>query len=379
MDRLYFLHPLGEHSKKYNKRENFITRQTYNDLITTANGLVLYFVDLLDLPNAPVVPWFLSSDHNEQLFARIRIGLYSGRRTQIDSGRIPTAMGSFNRLLEVENTLNVDCGTSVFNIAHTRGKTLFSPGWSKSAGKPAVIEFGSSIKLRKLIESLKKGSEIGEQLFISSSNYSLSYLNKDDVQPRSKRHNHEVPHLQFPHPLGTDEHEDESDNDSDQGTDNEDDDFVEHKSLITIQGKQIDSRSAITKYCNLGKTNFGSKSRQKKFFGSLNTTACLYSPLCKVQPNECSGEIVEVGQTISGVLVTVHKEKRRLTVVKGKVLSISVKISKTSSRKNNAKGERKPGKSVCLEHDVSAQFWVKSDSDNGAIISLNCGDLKYHV
>ena len=64
-------------------------------------------------------------------------------------------------------------------------------------------------------------------------------------------------------------------------------------------------------------------------------------------------------------------------MVKGKVLSISVKISKTQARKNNAKVERKPGKSVCLEHDVSAQFWVKSDSDSGAIISLTCDDLKY--
>ena len=92
-------------------------------------------VDLLDLPNAPLVPWFLSSDHNDQLFARIRIGLYSGGRTQIDSLRIPNAMGRFNRLLEVENKLNVDCGTSVFNIAHTRGKTLFLPVGPNMRGK----------------------------------------------------------------------------------------------------------------------------------------------------------------------------------------------------------------------------------------------------
>ena len=85
-------------------------------------------------------------------------------------------MGRFNGLLEVENKLNVDCGTSVFNIAHTRGKTLFflpvGPNM-RAAVKPTVIEFGSSIKLSKLIE-------IGEQLFVSSSNYCESYLNEDD-------------------------------------------------------------------------------------------------------------------------------------------------------------------------------------------------------
>ena len=47
----------GEHSKKYNASENFITRQTFNDLITTANGLVLYFVDLVDHP--PITPTLL--------------------------------------------------------------------------------------------------------------------------------------------------------------------------------------------------------------------------------------------------------------------------------------------------------------------------------
>ena len=145
----------GEHSKKYNASENFITRQTCNDLITTANGLVLYFVDLVDHHNAPIVPWFLSSDHNEQLFARIRIGQYSGRRTQIDSGRIPDAMGRFNRLLEVENTLDVECNTNVFKTAHTRGKTLFTPSWSKHPDNPIVTELGRSITLKKLIESLK--------------------------------------------------------------------------------------------------------------------------------------------------------------------------------------------------------------------------------
>lgn len=37
----------GEHSKKFNTSENFITRESFKDLITAANGLVLYFVDLI--------------------------------------------------------------------------------------------------------------------------------------------------------------------------------------------------------------------------------------------------------------------------------------------------------------------------------------------
>ena len=194
--------------------------------------------------------------------------------------------------------------------------------------------------MKKLIESLKKGSKIGEKLFVSSSNYGQSYLLNDDGQPTERGHR-----LQFPQLNGTDELSDESDYESDENV--EDDDFVDHKSLVTIRGKQIDSRSAITKYCNLGRTNFGAKSRRKKFFGTnFETSIGLYRPACKVQANECNSEIVEIGQTISGVLVTTKKGKRRITVVKGKVLSISVKISKNASRKNNVKEERKPGMAV---------------------------------
>jgi len=146
--------------------------------------------------------------------------------------------------------------------------------------------------LKKLIESLKKGSEIGEKLFVSSSNYGQSYLLNDDGQPTERGHR-----LQFPQLNGTDELSDESDYESDENV--EDDDFVDHKSLVTIRGKQIDSRSAITKYCNLGRTNFGCKSRRRKFFGTaFETSIGLYRPACKVQANECNSEIVEIGQTI---------------------------------------------------------------------------------
>ena len=97
-------------------------------------------------------------------------------------------MGRFNRLLEVENTLDVECNTNVFKTAHTRGKTLFPSSWSKHPDNPIVTELGRSITLKKLIESLKKGSKIGEKLFVSSSNYGQSYLLNDDGQPTERGH-----------------------------------------------------------------------------------------------------------------------------------------------------------------------------------------------
>ena len=57
-------------------------------------------------------------------------------------------------------------------------KLSFPPAGSKHPDNPIVTELGRSITLKKLIESLKKGSKIGEKLFVSSSNYGQSYLLK---------------------------------------------------------------------------------------------------------------------------------------------------------------------------------------------------------
>ena len=362
----------GEHSKKFNTSENFITRESFKDLITAANGLVLYFVDLIcNHPKAPVVPWFLSSDHNEQLFARIRVGRHSGRRTQIDSTRVPEAMGRYNRLLEVENTLDVECGTSVHKTAHTRGKTLFRSEWSKHPEKKIAVDFGGSVKMSNLIQSLKRGSKIGEELFVSSSSYGSSYLSGDNGNVISERRRS----LQFPLSYGSEQQsDDESDHESeDNFSDYEDEELVDSSTKVRIRGKEIDYRSAVTKYCNQGKTNVGAKSRRKRFFGlALDTSIGLYRPVCKglAEPELCNAQEVQVGGTITGILITGKDEKRRRTVVQGKVLSISVKTSKASQRKGNARsGERRPAVAICIEHDMSSQCWVKTQ--DGSIISLD--------
>ena len=129
----------------------------------------------------------------------------------------------------------------------------------------------------------------------------------------------------------------------------------------------------MTKYCNQGKTNFGAKSRRKRFFGlALDTSIGLYRPVCKglAEPELCNAQEVQVGGTITGILITGKDEKRRRTVVQGKVLSISVKTSKASQRKGNARsGERRPAVAICIEHDMSSQCWVKTQ--DGSIISLD--------
>ena len=206
----------------------------------------------------------------------MRIGRHSGRRTQIDSTRVPEAIGRYNRPLEVENTLDVDCGTCVYRTAHTRGKTLFRSEWSKHPGKKIAVDFGGLVKMSSLIQSLKRGSKIGEELFFSSSSYGRSYLSGDNRQVDTERRRS----LQFPLTYGSEEQSyDDSDHESeDNVSDYEDDELVDSSTKDRIRVKEIDYRSAVTKYCNQGKTNFCAKSRKKIFLVCLGYKCRVVSP-----------------------------------------------------------------------------------------------------
>ena len=200
-------------------------------------------------------------------------------------------MGRYNRLLEVENTLDVECGTSVHRTAHTRGKTLFRSEWSKHPGKKIAVDFGGLVKMSSLIQSLKRGSEIGEELSVSSSSYGSSYLLGDNGNVISERRRS----LQFPLSYGSDEQsDDESDHESeDNFSDYEDEELVDSSTKVRIRGKEIDYRSAVTKYSSQGKTNFGAKNRRKRFFGlALDTSVGLYRPVCKglAEPELCNAQ-----------------------------------------------------------------------------------------
>ena len=62
--------------------------------------------------------------------------------------------------------------------------------------------------------------------------------------------------------------------------------------------------------------------------------------------------------------------ERKIVAVKGTVLSISVIISRPHSMKTENKSRaRKPANPVCLEHDASAKFWMKTDQ--GDILKLD--------
>ena len=265
-------------------------------------------------------------------------------------------MGKFNKLLETKKILglNGDLDDSLkLTTAHTRGKTLFPKRWNKHQDKGEIVEQGSTIKMNKLLDSMKRGSKSGELLFSSSSGYKKSYLNSDSDLIRAKANRVA---LQFSELYpGDDEREEESDNESDfVAPDSESEDKDLHD-LVTIKNKKMNKNTAITKFCNFGKTIFGNKSRRSKFFG----TGCFegsvpYQPGCKNSSKSCQRRTIRKGDSLSATFVP-KKAKRPLRCL-GTILSMSV----SASKKGNCRSRRIPAASICPYHDDSARFWVKT-------------------
>ena len=50
--------------------KHFITSQSYDDFLASVDGLVWYILSCVsNFPKADIVPWYLTSDSLEQLFA----------------------------------------------------------------------------------------------------------------------------------------------------------------------------------------------------------------------------------------------------------------------------------------------------------------------
>ncbi len=175
-----------------------------------------------------------------------------------------------SQLLETEKLLKIreiKNSTITETVAHTRGKTLFPAKWYKHQDKTIVIEEAKTIKLSKLLESLKKGSKDGEALFISSSYYAKSYLSSDSgTCPQGEGI------LYIPKLNGLKEESDnESDTASDSGSNAEsesDDDEGQSQSgvrswILDLLSRNTAIREDLTSEPNAGERNFWHCDRHK--------------------------------------------------------------------------------------------------------------------
>ena len=102
------------------KSQYFISEQTYLDVLCSCDAMVLYFLVLKEsFPEANVVPQYLTSDICELVFSFIRIGKYSGRRTDLDAITLALGLDARNKKSELSGASDV-----AGQYGHSRGRTI---------------------------------------------------------------------------------------------------------------------------------------------------------------------------------------------------------------------------------------------------------------
>ena len=145
----------------------FVSRETYLDVVCSCDGMTLYFMILRDqFPDAEIVTWFLGSDQNEPLFAWIRVSLSLGRRMNLDDVVLhsvsPCPLGMEKR--------NVRSGFTLPEveppIAHTQGRSVLRDEFplpsAPTKEKPVAenrIWFSRDIDVAKLVKTMEKATE----------------------------------------------------------------------------------------------------------------------------------------------------------------------------------------------------------------------------
>jgi hypothetical protein len=141
--------------------ESCITKPAFDDLMCSIDGLILYiWIIQQRYPNAPIVPWFMTSDPCELFFAFCRIGCYRGRHTNLDALDICRGMEKKNRSVVLDGE-----GVHLLehDIAHTRGRAILRP--ENQTHSDQVLFCGKDTSQNDIKSAVLTGMEIGKELF----------------------------------------------------------------------------------------------------------------------------------------------------------------------------------------------------------------------
>ena len=247
----------------------FITDQTYKDMICACDALILYITLLIrKFPDAVITTEILGSDQNEQLFAFIRVSYAGGRSRNIDAAKMAFGIEKKN----VRSELSLPEDTSV--VAHTRGRTLMRPvvpcPMATSSSTPAVevnaveeatVWTAKMMNIGQLMTTMNKASE---DCIKEGKQHKLPvFLQELDPQERTGRRVQN----------GINNEEDDSD---DEAVDNEeeippvefeDDGDTDSKKISTKLYGPLNLRTAEVLLLNGGRSTLSTTSRISRFEG----------------------------------------------------------------------------------------------------------------
>ena len=309
------------------KGKHFITYQTFQDVICTCEGVILYLLNVVEnFKNSPIVPWFATSDHCEQLFSFLRISRYQGRKTNISAKDSIEGMTAANKSVILDGE-----GLHLLEDehAHTRGRTLIPSPFKTE------IYYGKDTSVAQIKIAIKQGADAGVSKFMRHSSFdNLTQSARDDLPESS-----------------------ESDASSESGVSSDSD-------VETIE----DARSKACEHplakrqrlLNGGTARMYAQTRFKRVKSNTSMRLSL-SNKCKEDNDDC--DVVRLndnGHFVARKKTKKTKNAQQTQNIHGKVLFMSVLASSIERSADRSSVSFRPVDEICFSHG-SGYCWVFSN------------------
>ena len=246
---------------------HFLTKQSFDDMVCTIDGLIWYIIISMErFPDCQIVPWYLSSDSCEQLFAFLRTGRHAGRRTNLDSLSVLQGAGKQNKSLDLDGN---GVHLLAHSVAHSRGRSLL-----QTKEKPTIF-LGKDTTIEELKKAINEGHELGRKIFSQRTSFS-SRMDTDDLDEDD---------------LDIDEDSSDDDDDDDGSLEIEDSDTGDMR-LEFSQGRRYHLATAVEKFCNEGRSSMAAQTRVRRIRIVDSSRLSLVGE-CKTPSDSC--KVIKVG------------------------------------------------------------------------------------
>ena len=326
--------------------KHFITKPSFDDMICSIDGLIMYTILLsTEFPEAELTPWFLTSDSCEQLFAFLRTGQHSGRRTNLTALAVILGMAKWNRTLTLDEEGLHMLGHT---IAHTRGRSLHSQQDMKNT---YPVFKGKDISISMIKTAIEEGALIGRKKFTNNTAFRDNESDSQDAE---------------------DDDDQWCDEDSD-GDDGEDSDsnceaaFESDDLWEFSDGKKYHPKTAAEKYLNDGRSRNPAQTRFKRF-RVIHPNRLSLRMRCSANDGCVCLNVGQSGWFIQGGGSGTGRGRRKL--VRGQAIFIILPLSTgMGASADRSSISYDPIDAICLKHQ-SGYIWVKQV--NGKL-TLCCG------
>ena len=124
-----------------------------------------------EFPESPTVPQYLGSDINELVYSFVCIGMYYGRRSNMDALRLAQGMEKRNAYTNISKNFKDE------GVAHSRGRHILQRVTTEDHNENKITYKGKDIILQDIIKAMNEGTA---DCLADGNDFKLNYL-RDSV------------------------------------------------------------------------------------------------------------------------------------------------------------------------------------------------------